>query len=78
MPVVDALQASAETVRPEPGPLRGTSPDEAQVVYRWLTTGGTRMVRCAEPWSEPAGSAGSWRDWLEQAANSRQPYAAGD
>lgn len=78
MPVVDALQASAETVRPEPGPLRGASPDEAQAVYRWLTTGGTRMVRCAEPWSEPAGSAGSWRDWLEQAANSRQPYTAAD
>lgn len=78
MPVVDALQASAETVIPGSGPLQGASPDEARVVYRWLTAGDTRMVRCTEPWSEPARSAGTWKGWLDQATNGRTPYAAID
>ncbi|MCA1187417.1 MULTISPECIES: DEDD exonuclease domain-containing protein [unclassified Saccharopolyspora] len=78
MPVVDALQAAAETVLPEPGPLRGAPADEVRVVHRWLTTGGTRLVRCAQPWSEPAGSAASWREWLERAAKARAPYPAAD
>ncbi|MDA3649251.1 DEDD exonuclease domain-containing protein [Saccharopolyspora indica] len=78
MPVVDLLQASAETVIPGPGPLRGTSADEARVVYRWLTTGGTRLVRCSTPWDEPASAAGSWQTWLDKAINGRTPYAAVD
>ncbi|MEU6268727.1 DEDD exonuclease domain-containing protein [Saccharopolyspora shandongensis] len=78
MPIVDLLQASAETVIPGAGPLHGTTADEARVVYRWLTTGGTRMVRCSIPWAEPAGAAGSWRTWLEKAINGRTPYAAID
>jgi DNA polymerase III subunit epsilon len=78
MPVVDALQAAAETVVPGTGPLRGAPMDEARVVYRWLTTGGTRMVRCSQPWAEPAGAAGSWNGWVTRAVASRRPYAAAD
>ncbi|MCI2421276.1 DEDD exonuclease domain-containing protein [Saccharopolyspora sp. K220] len=78
MPIVDLLQASAETVLPGAGPLHGTTADEARVVYRWLTTGGTRLVRCNIPWTEPASSAGSWRNWLEKATTGRTPYAAID
>ncbi|WP_243789215.1 DEDD exonuclease domain-containing protein [Saccharopolyspora gloriosae] len=78
MPIVDALQAAAETVLPEPGPLRGAPADEVRVVHRWLTTGGTRLVRCAVPWSEPAGSAASWRTWLDRATQARTPYPAAD
>jgi DNA polymerase-3 subunit epsilon len=76
MPVVDALMASAETVIPGAGPLRGASVDEARVVYRWLTTDGSRLVRCATPWAEPAGAAGSWQAWLDRAIDGRTPYAA--
>ncbi|GGJ06245.1 DNA polymerase III subunit epsilon [Saccharopolyspora subtropica] len=78
MPVVDLLQASAETVLPGAGPLHGTTVDEARVVYRWLTTGGTRLVRTAVPWTEPAGCAGSWRNWLDKAITGHTPYAAID
>lgn len=78
MPVVEALRASAETVVPGPGPLRGATADEARVVYRWLTTGGTRLVRCSTPWGEPAGAAGSWHAWLDKAVNGRTAYAAVD
>lgn len=74
MPVVDALQASAETVVPEQDPLCGASVDEAHVVHRWLAAGDTRMVRCTVPWAEPAGSAGRWRSWVQAAARARDPY----
>ncbi|MDR7303091.1 DEDD exonuclease domain-containing protein [Haloactinomyces albus] len=78
MPVVDALQASAETVVPGDGPLLGAPADEIHVVYRWLTAGDTRMVRCVTPWSEPAGAAGRWRTWLDRVADARTPYPAAD
>lgn len=78
MPVVEALQASAETVLAGTGPLRGAPSDEIHVVHRWLTAGDTRMVRCTAPWSEPAGAAGSWRTWLDRAVSARTPYLAAD
>ncbi len=67
MPVVDVLAASAETVLPEPGPLHGAPAEEVGVVLRWLDRPGTRMVRCSQPWTEPAMAAASWRGWLTRA-----------
>jgi DNA polymerase III subunit epsilon len=67
MPVVDALVASAETVLPGEGPLRGAPAEEVALVLRWLDRPGTRMVRCSQPWTEPARSAASWRGWLTKA-----------
>ncbi len=71
MPVVDSLAAAAETVLPEPGPLRGAPAEEVGVVLRWLDRPGTRMVRCSQPWSEPARAAASWREWLTRADAAR-------
>ena len=71
MPVVDALVAAAETVLPGEGPLRGAPAEEAGVVLRWLNRPGTRLVYCEQPWSEPARSAGSWRDWVDRAVAGR-------
>ncbi|PXY21851.1 DEDD exnuclease domain-containing protein [Prauserella sp. PE36] len=68
MPVVEALVASAETVLPGPGPLRGAAAEEAGVLLRWLTRPGVRLVRTATPWAEPAHGAGGWRPWLDRAA----------
>lgn len=71
MPVVEALVLSAETVRVEAGPLRGAPAEEVGVVLRWLDRPGTRMVRCSEPWMEPAQCAASWRGWVERAEAAR-------
>ncbi|RAS63114.1 DNA polymerase-3 subunit epsilon [Lentzea atacamensis] len=71
MPVVDALVASAETVIPTAGPLRGAPPEETGVVLRWLDQPGTRLVYADEPWSSPAGAAAAWVPWAEQAAGAR-------
>ncbi|HEV8561906.1 MAG TPA: DEDD exonuclease domain-containing protein [Actinophytocola sp.] len=71
MPVVEALVAAAETVRPGPGPLRGAPAEEVAAILRWLDRPGTRMVRCSQPWTEPAQCAASWRPWLERAQPAR-------
>lgn len=67
MPVVEALRGGAQTVLPEPGPLRGAPPEEVRLLYRWLTGGGTRLVHSAPAWSEPASGGGPWREWAERA-----------
>jgi DNA polymerase-3 subunit epsilon len=67
MPVVDALVASAETVHAGAGPLRGAPAEEVATVLRWLDRPGTRMVRCSQPWTEPAHGAARWRPWLQRA-----------
>ncbi|HEX6356303.1 DEDD exonuclease domain-containing protein [Actinophytocola sp.] len=71
MPVVDALAASAETVLPGEGPLYGAPAEEVALVLRWLDRPGTRMVRCTQPWTEPALAAASWRGWLNRADAAR-------
>jgi DNA polymerase-3 subunit epsilon len=75
MPVVDALVASAETVLPGEGPLRGAPAEETGVVLRWLNRPGTRLVYCDTPWSEPAKSAAGWRAWVDRAVAGRATYA---
>jgi DNA polymerase-3 subunit epsilon len=74
VPVVEALIASAETVIPSEGPLKGATPEETSLVLRWLNRPGTRLVRCQEPWSSPAASAGSWRAWVDLADAGRDQY----
>ncbi|OQO89324.1 hypothetical protein B1813_20460 [Saccharomonospora piscinae] len=64
LPVVDALVASAETVLPGTGPLRGANAEETALLWRWLTRPGVRLVRSSQPWAEPGHGAGPWRDWL--------------
>jgi DNA polymerase III subunit epsilon len=77
MPVVEALVASAETVRPGDGPLRGAPPEEVAVVTRWLERPGTRMVRTTTPWAMPAASAGAWREWVGRAQEARHAEHVG-
>lgn len=67
MPVVEAIAASAETVLPGPGPLRGAAPEEIGLVARWLESDGVRIVRTSHGWSEPVEGAGRWSEWAELA-----------
>ncbi|OLR95143.1 DEDD exonuclease domain-containing protein [Actinokineospora bangkokensis] len=78
MPVVELLVASAETVLPGEGPLRGAVGEEVALVLRWLDRPGTRMVQCSSPWAEPAGCAATWRGWLERADAAREAWRAVD
>jgi DNA polymerase III subunit epsilon len=74
-PVIDALVASAETVRPGPGPTPCASPEETERVLAWLERDGTRLVHTSEGWALPATGASRFRALLiqvEQAAT--HPY----
>jgi len=73
MPVVEALRAGAQTILPGPGPLRGAPAEEVGLLHRWLSTGGTRLVRADPAWSEPARSASAWTGWAERARPVTQP-----
>jgi DNA polymerase-3 subunit epsilon len=70
-PLVDMLIASAETVLPCEGPLRGAAPEETALLSRWLTQPGTRLGRTTIPWAEPIGSAGAWREWSIRAGTAK-------
>jgi DNA polymerase-3 subunit epsilon len=74
-PIIDMLLASAETVRPGPGPTPCASAEETERVLAWLERDGTRLVETSEGWALPAAGASRFRSLLttiEQAAT--QPY----
>lgn len=77
MPVVDTLVASAQTVLPGEGPLRGASSEEVAVLLRWLTRPGVRLVRATDPWAEPVCGGGGWDPWLRRAATAVSLEAVG-
>lgn len=68
MPVVDLLTASAQTIRPEDGPLRGAGVEEVAILRRWILTPGTRIVRSEPGYVEPIRAAARWDRWCERAA----------
>ncbi|MDX6227713.1 MAG: polymerase subunit epsilon [Frankiales bacterium] len=57
-PYVDALIATAETVRPGPGPTPCATAEEMECVLRWLDLPGTRLVELDGTWASPAYGAG--------------------
>lgn len=67
MPVVDALVASAETVLPGVGPLRGAPPEEVALLARWLDSPGVRLVQTSAPYAQPAWGAARWEAWAATA-----------
>jgi DNA polymerase III subunit epsilon len=73
-PTLDALLATAETVRPGPGPTPCASPEETERILGWLDRPETRLVRVDVGWASPADGAGRWRGLLSvaESADSRQ------
>ena len=74
-PVIEVLLASAETVRPGPGPTPCATAEETERVLAWLERDGTRLVYTSDGWALPATGASRFRNLLtkcEQAAT--QPY----
>ncbi|MDT3445935.1 DEDD exonuclease domain-containing protein [Pseudofrankia sp. BMG5.37] len=56
-PWVDAVVATAETVRPGPGPTPAASAEEMERIERWLATPGARLVQLTGTWAWPAAGA---------------------
>ncbi len=72
MPVVEALVAGAQTVNPGVGPLCGAPPEEAALIYRWITEPGTRIVSASQPLTLPAHGAARRLDWSRLAREARR------
>ncbi|SIS20803.1 DEDD exonuclease domain-containing protein [Williamsia sterculiae] len=72
MPVITALTATAETVVVADGPLRGAPPEEAGLIYRWMTEPGCRIVRTTSGLGLPAHSACRWTAWSRRVHDARE------
>ncbi len=55
---LDMLRASAETVLPGIGPVATASPEEIELVLRWLDQPGIRLVEMNGTWTCPIAGAG--------------------
>ena len=55
---LDMLRASAETVLPGIGPVASASPEEIELVLRWLDQPGIRLVEMNGTWTCPTTGAG--------------------
>jgi DNA polymerase-3 subunit epsilon len=74
-PVIEVLLASAETVRPGPGPTPCASAEETERVLAWLERDGTRLVQISDGWALPAAGASRFRALLRRVEHAAtQPY----
>ncbi len=74
-PTIDLMLATAETVRPGPGPTPCASAAETERLLAWLERADTRLVQSSEGWALPANGAARYHNLLakmEQTAT--QPY----
>ncbi len=67
----DDLRAGADTVVPGHGPAPAATPDESELVLRWLEHSGVRLVHVDGVWSCPVRGAESQRHLLDSIATSR-------
>jgi len=77
MPVVDSLLATAEVVADD-GMATVASVEETELLLRWLTEPGIRLVTTSEAWQSPARGAARLRSWLASADTGRRavdPFA---
>jgi DNA polymerase-3 subunit epsilon len=67
VPYVEALVATAETVRRGPGAAPRASAEEMECVLRWLDSPGVRLVEVDGTWSCPSYGAEGVRRWIDNA-----------
>jgi len=62
--VLAALMATAETVRPGPGPTPCASAEESERVLSWLERPEVRLVECPTGWAYPVSGAARFAELL--------------
>jgi DNA polymerase III subunit epsilon len=71
---IETLLATAETVRPGPGPTPCASAEESERILAWLERDDSRLVRATDGWALPAAGAARHRALLALAERaSTQP-----
>jgi DNA polymerase-3 subunit epsilon len=73
IPVVEAIEAGAQVILPQPAPLGGALVEETALIARWLVAPGVRIVRTSgeQGWCSPVRSAGPWAEWAAAARSAR-------
>jgi DNA polymerase-3 subunit epsilon len=66
-PTLDAVRATAETVRPGPGPVPAASAEETERILAWLEHPDTRLVETSGDWVLPARGAARFTSLLSRA-----------
>ena len=61
------LMATAETVRPGPGPVPCATAEETERLLNWLERPEVRLVECPQGWAYPVGGAARFAALLQQA-----------
>jgi DNA polymerase-3 subunit epsilon len=78
MPIVDSLVATAEAVDDSGGPALVATVEESEILLRWLSEPGTRLVSATHAWFSPAAGAAGLRSWLAASDGARRqadPFA---
>jgi DNA polymerase-3 subunit epsilon len=73
IPVVEAIEAGAQVILPQPAPLGGALVEETALIARWLAAPGVRIVRTSgeQGWCSSVRSAGPWAEWAAAARSAR-------
>jgi DNA polymerase III subunit epsilon len=75
MPVVEAIQAAAQSILPSAAPLGGALVEETALIARWLVHTGVRIVRTQTAtgvgYCTPLGAAGRHAEWAATARSAR-------
>jgi DNA polymerase III subunit epsilon len=75
---LEMLRASAETVLPGIGPVASASPEEIEIVLRWLDSPGIRLVEMDGTWICPVSGAGRHLSRLDNARSTDEHHAPGE
>jgi DNA polymerase-3 subunit epsilon len=75
---LEMLRASAETVLPGIGPVATASPEEIEIVLRWLDSAGIRLVEMDGTWTCPVSGAGRHLGRLDNARSNEEHHAPGE
>ncbi|HEY7173706.1 MAG TPA: DEDD exonuclease domain-containing protein [Micromonosporaceae bacterium] len=66
-PTIAAVVATAETVRPAPGPTPAASAEETERILTWLERPDARLVSASDGWALPADGAARYTPLLRKA-----------
>lgn len=73
---IEELCLSSESVSTNPSSALAASPEESELILKWLEQPGIRLVRTSGPWSCPATGAGRWASKYDALEESRRLVAA--